>query len=226
MTHRRFPAPNSPAASTTDRGPPPRPPGTSCELLLRTIERELAHLVHLVDHLRELAGALPEAHVPDARPARQRRALVVAEDGDEVATWTSLLRRADYETLAACSGPEALATAKQTRPELVLLDIDLPSVNRFEIARLRAEEGLRGALLVAVTAWGAIDEQTPPRAAGFDFYLTKPLTIRQWDQLLARLRDLDIPAIRGGIERTRDSVARLHGTIRAWLASQDDDARR
>jgi signal transduction histidine kinase len=117
-----------------------------------------------------------------------RRVLVVDDNVDAAESLAKLLRICGHEIRIAHSGQEALIAAHPFKPEVVLLDIGLPGMNGYEVAkRLRAEPALRDAVLVAVTGWGNEDYKRKSREAGFDFHLTKPVEVTAIEGILARL---------------------------------------
>ena len=85
------------------------------------------------------------------------------------------LRRLGHTIRAAGSGEEALRSMVEAEPRVVLLDIGMPGMNGYEVARrLREPDGLPDALLIAVTGWGQAADRRQSREAGFDHHLTKP----------------------------------------------------
>lgn len=89
-----------------------------------------------------------------------------------------LTRCGATEVYVAHDGPEALDAVKRHRPEIILLDIGLPRMNGYEVARhLRSEPGGDGALLVAVTGYGQDEDIQKSREAGFDEHVVKPPAI-------------------------------------------------
>ncbi len=84
------------------------------------------------------------------------------------------------------SGPAALERARSFAPEVVFLDIGLPGMNGYEVARrLRAEPNGGALTLVALTGWGTDDDRKRAHDAGFDHHLTKPVDAAQVHALLA-----------------------------------------
>jgi CheY-like chemotaxis protein len=76
----------------------------------------------------------------------------------------------------AHDGPQALATARDFRPDIVLLDIGLPGMNGYEVARqMRSDPFLANVALVAQTGWGQEEDKQRARDAGFDHHLIKPV---------------------------------------------------
>jgi CheY-like chemotaxis protein len=99
-----------------------------------------------------------------------------------------LLSLSGYETRTAFDGPNALSAAAEFQPHAVFLDIGLPGMNGYEVARrLRTDAGMGTARLIALTGWGTEDDQRKSRDAGFDAHLTKPVEPSAVDEVLARL---------------------------------------
>ena len=89
----------------------------------------------------------------------------------------------------AFDGPEALAAARSFRPEIVLLDIGLPGLDGYEVARrLRSEPWGKELLLVAVTGWGQASDLQRTREGGFDHHLVKPIAPEQLRSIIAEYR--------------------------------------
>ena len=95
-----------------------------------------------------------------------------------------LLQHSGHEVRTARDGPEALATAVEFLPDVALLDIGLPGMNGYEVARhLRGNGGTSKALLIAMTGYGQPEDIARSRTAGSDHHMTKPVS-------LAKLLDL------------------------------------
>jgi len=85
-------------------------------------------------------------------------------------------------------GPSALQAAEAYRPEVILLDLGMPGMNGFEVARSLRERGITPApRIVAITGWGKPEDERRTREAGFDMHLIKPVEESQIRQAL-RLR--------------------------------------
>ena len=127
---------------------------------------------------------LPPPAAPEAPPEASRRILIVDDNEDSTRTMAILQRRRGHETRTSFTGPDAVAVAAEFVPEVVLLDIGLPGMDGFEVARrLRAMPALAGAFLVAMSGYGSEDDRAEARAAGFDEYLVKPVDLdllRTW----------------------------------------------
>jgi PAS domain S-box-containing protein len=129
------------------------------------------------------AEVLPSIPAAGAAPAQ---VLVVDDNVDGADSLARVLQMAGHKVEIAYDGPEALAEARAHPPEIVLLDIGLPNgMDGYEVARrLRAECGLKHALLVAVTGYGQEDDRLRAREAGFDAHLTKPVDFAELNELL------------------------------------------
>jgi CheY-like chemotaxis protein len=90
---------------------------------------------------------------------------------------------------AVHSGPEALDVYGSYRPEIVLLDIGMPGMDGYEVARrIREQDHRRSAALIALTGWGQDEHRQKARQAGFDHHIVKPAEIGSLQTLLAGLR--------------------------------------
>ena len=110
-----------------------------------------------------------------ATPARALRVLVVDDNLDAATSLASLLRTFGHDVLLAHDGVSALHAALEYGPEVVLLDIGLPDVNGYEVAKsIRQQPALTNVVLVAVTGYGQESDRQHSREAGFDHHLVKP----------------------------------------------------
>lgn len=129
-----------------------------------------------------------------AQPARQAPAqavpgrlnvLVVDDNTDAAESLGVLLEMEGHAARIAHDGAQALALARVQAPDVVFLDIGLPDVSGYDVARqLRAMPALRQTLLVALTGWGTQDDRQRTREAGFDRHLTKPAELPAVEELL------------------------------------------
>jgi PAS domain S-box-containing protein len=128
----------------------------------------------------------PAVGVP--RVTTVRRVLVVEDNRDSIESLTMLLNLAGYETHAAKDGLEATEAAATFRPDVILLDIGLPKLNGYEVARkIREQPWGRGMVLVALTGWGQEEDRRRSQEAGFNHHLTKPVDPDTLSKLLARI---------------------------------------
>jgi two-component system CheB/CheR fusion protein len=110
-----------------------------------------------------------------SRPGGARRILVVDDNADGAESLALLLRSDGHDVRTAPDGPAALAASDVFLPEIVLLDIGLPQMDGFEVARrLRAKPCLERVILVALTGYGQQEDRLRGEAAGFDHYFVKP----------------------------------------------------
>ncbi|MES2597441.1 MAG: response regulator [Verrucomicrobiota bacterium] len=110
---------------------------------------------------------------------------MVDDNTDWARRLAMLQRQRGHETCTAYTGPEALAAAAEFRPEVVVLDIGLPGMDGFEVARqLRATPELENLLLIAMSGYGSADDQETARQAGFDEYLVKPIDLEKLCSIL------------------------------------------
>jgi PAS domain S-box-containing protein len=123
----------------------------------------------------------------NARPGARRTVLVVDDNRDAADTLALLLHMDGYETTVAHGGQQALDQIRQRRPDAVILDIGMPDLNGYEVARrIREEEYGRGMFLLAITGWGHPDDVARAKAAGFNEHLTKPVDAENVVRLLAK----------------------------------------
>jgi two-component system CheB/CheR fusion protein len=112
----------------------------------------------------------------------------VDDNRDAAESLAVLLRLRGHELRTAYDGPAALETAAAFHPEVVLLDIGLPGMDGYEVARqLRRITGLEGVLLVAVTGYGTDDDRRQSKVVGIDEHLVKPVDPAELWTLLDRI---------------------------------------
>jgi CheY-like chemotaxis protein len=131
------------------------------------------------------AGDAAAAPTAPAAPAALR-VLVVDDNLDAAESLVALLEVLGHTTAVAHDGVQALEAAREFLPDLVLLDIGLPGMNGYDVARaIRRTEALRQVVLIALTGWGAQSDQQQSQEAGFDQHLTKPVSLEALEQALA-----------------------------------------
>ena len=118
----------------------------------------------------------------------RRRVLIVDDEPNIVVSLEFLLRQQGYEVLVARDGEEALATAVERRPELIVLDVMLPGLDGFEVCRrLRERTDLNGMKILMLTARGRDVERVRGLEEGADAYVTKPFSTRDLMKTVAGL---------------------------------------
>ena len=134
--------------------------------------------------------AAPAPSPLSERAAAPQRILVVDDNQDAAESLTVLLQIAGHDVHNAFDGEAAVSVAQLVRPDVVILDLGMPVVSGYEVAR-RIREQPWGSLvyLVALSGWGEVDERLRTRAAGFDAHLVKPIAPETLDELLATTTD-------------------------------------
>jgi PAS domain S-box-containing protein len=135
-----------------------------------------------------LEGVWPAGPAPErARGAGPlRRILVVDDNADAANTLAEFLGMTGHAVRMAYSGPAALEAARALRPEVVLLDIGMPGMDGYEVARrLRGEPGLEKVLLIALTGYGNEEDRRRSREATIDHHVVKPVDPGELKALLS-----------------------------------------
>jgi len=131
-------------------------------------------------------AASPVATDPAPAVAVRRRILIADDNQDAAESLSMLLELAGHEVRIAHQGRAALAIARTFRPDTALLDIGMPDLSGYEVAKeLRQEPWATRLRLIAVTGWGQEDDRRRALQAGFDHYLTKPIDPDQLESLIA-----------------------------------------
>ncbi len=124
-------------------------------------------------------------------PSRQRRILIVDDNVDSAQTLSRLLRLEGHEPYTVHDGLEAVTATAQLRPDVVLMDLGLPSLSGFEACRrIRREPWGEGIVIFALTGWGQDADRRRTGEAGFDHHLVKPVDPRVLMNLIDRERTL------------------------------------
>ena len=130
-------------------------------------------------------AAEPTAGAPEGPPAPARRVLVVDDQPDSTDSLALFLRLQGHQVHTASDGPGALEEFARCQPEVVFLDLGLPGMSGYDVARrLRAMPEARDVRLVAVTGYGTEADREQTRAAGFDVHLAKPVDPHAVEALL------------------------------------------
>jgi len=117
----------------------------------------------------------------------KRRILVIEDHEDNRRILRYLLTSAGYEVFEAITGEEGVASAEAQRPDLILMDIQLPGLDGYEATRrIKANPDLRRIPIIVVTSYALSGDDVKALAAGCDAYVTKPFNPRQ---LLAKIQE-------------------------------------
>lgn len=132
----------------------------------------------------------PPAPLPPMESTTQPRRILVVEDQPALSRVTvALLKKLGHEVRSAADGPEALLAVREYHPEVVLLDIGLPGMDGYEVARcLRSEMGSQAPMLVAMTGYGQHEVARHARRAEFDHHLVKPADMGLLRELLTQTK--------------------------------------
>lgn len=136
-------------------------------------------------------GETGEPKEEEATPAY--RILVVDDHEDSATTLTLLLEASGHEVRAVHGGQSALELATEWRPDLILLDIGMPEMDGYEVARrIRNLPELAGIVLIALTGWGQDEDRRRSAEAGFDHHLVKPVDLRDLKAALVELKPREV----------------------------------
>jgi signal transduction histidine kinase/CheY-like chemotaxis protein len=153
-------------------------PGHGSEFLIRLPLRVRGYRTPPASSEEPLADAAPRGH----------RILLADDNRDALDSLATLLQCDGHEVHTAADGAEALEVAAACHPDVVLLDIGMPKLDGYEVARrIRAEPWGKSAVLIALTGWGQDEDRRRSREVGFDSHLVKPLDPEALSTLLARL---------------------------------------
>lgn len=135
-------------------------------------------------------------NAPPEAPPVGCRVLVVDDNVPAARLVARLVEKLGCQTTTAYDGPAALDAADACQPDLILLDIGLPKLDGYEVARrLRSRPECRQTLLVALTGYGTEEDRRNSAAAGFDDHLVKPVGLDTLQKVLAH------PRLRAAAER-------------------------
>lgn len=121
----------------------------------------------------------------DEDSGRGRRVLTVEDDADVAESFRLRLEMVGHDVRLAANGADALDIARQFRPHVAFIDIDLPGMDGYEVARYLRRECGDGLRLFALTGFGQESVRERVLAAGFERHLIKPIDVELLQQLLA-----------------------------------------
>ena len=132
--------------------------------------------------------AQPQDAAFSAAETRPLRVLVIDDNVDVAQTVGWMLEAIGHEYYLIHDGHEALAAARQYRPDVILLDIGLPGMDGYAVCRaFRADELFRHTPIIAQSGWGSGSDKQASAAAGFSHHLVKPMALNDLERLLASL---------------------------------------
>jgi two-component system cell cycle response regulator DivK len=124
--------------------------------------------------------------IGDVRVAK--KVLVVEDNELNLKLFCDLLRAHGYEAEAVRDGREAVTRAREVRPDLMIMDIQMPHVTGYDlILAIRGDEALRATPIMAVTAYAGREDEERIRAAGADAYVSKPISLKRFVDAVAAL---------------------------------------
>jgi CheY-like chemotaxis protein len=134
-------------------------------------------------------GRVVDTHAgsePAVDGSRRRRVLVADDNLDAGESLAMLLRLDGHEVELAHNGPEALALFERMKPEIAILDIGMPGLSGYEVARRIRLKSPKEVMLIAVTGWGQESDKARATESGFDHHFTKPVEPAALSSLLAK----------------------------------------
>ena len=139
----------------------------------------------------ESSAPLPDSNI-DWAASQPLRVVVVDDNIDAADTFAEMLRTLGHQVATAYDGEAAIDVVNSMQPDIVLLDIGLPQVNGYDVARrIRASDAQRPVVLVAVTGWGQDEDRRRSQQAGFDHHLVKPVDLASLQRILAQIKRAD-----------------------------------
>ncbi|MFM0736088.1 PAS domain S-box protein [Paraburkholderia xenovorans] len=136
------------------------------------------------------SAAVPAVHPSPQMPlATGLRVVVVDDNADAAESLAMVLELEGHRVRTAGDGVAGLALIREFAPQVVILDIGLPLLNGYEVARqIRDDDRHAGLMLIAVTGWGQQQDKQTAESAGFDHHFTKPVDPRELQRVLSRQR--------------------------------------
>ena len=205
---------------------------------LEFLDSLLAHAVHFIERLRVEEQLREKQRCADALLARLspagavaesefiRRVLVVDDNEDAANMLAELLEDAGHEVRTAYTGTDAMRVANTFLPDVVLLDIGLPDMDGYEVARRLRTGRAAGATIAALTGWTQPQNADRSEAAGIDVHLVKPASLQAIEDVIGSVGSRDVPSATpplGVPSSTPDRVGSSEQLTRRVLVVDDDD---
>lgn len=135
--------------------------------------------------LPAIEAPAPEQHMRPVEPPKAHRILIVEDNVDSREMLREWLEMSGHQVSEAADGPSGLEAALEQRPDVALIDVGLPGIDGYEMARrVREALGEEPMILIALTGYGSPEDRRRSRAAGFDAHLVKPLNPGLLDKVL------------------------------------------
>jgi two-component system, cell cycle response regulator DivK len=133
-----------------------------------------------------MTGKTPQPQSADA-PRRRQKVLIVEDNELNMKLFNDLLAAHGYETVQTKDGATALELARSHRPDLILMDIQLPEISGIEVTRrIKQDQELKRIPVIAVTAFAMKGDRERIRAGGCEDYIAKPISIAAFLQTIER----------------------------------------
>lgn len=124
-----------------------------------------------------MTGTIPRPQT-SGKPPRRQKVLIVEDNELNMKLFNDLLMAHGYDTLQTKDGAEVLALARRHRPDLILMDIQLPEVSGLEVTKwLKEDDDLRAIPVIAVTAFAMKGDEQKIRDGGCEAYIAKPISV-------------------------------------------------
>lgn len=130
---------------------------------------------------------MPALHDAQPRNSAAGRSVLIADDNREwVDSLAMVLQSEGYTVFTAYGGREAIESAENLRPDVIILDIEMPEMSGYEVARqLRRRLAERTPVLIALTVWSGDADRRLAKRAGFDHHVAKPMRFAELNGILA-----------------------------------------
>lgn len=133
-----------------------------------------------------MTGTIPRPQT-SGEPPRRQKVLIVEDNELNMKLFNDLLKAHGYDTLQTKDGAEVLALARRHRPDLILMDIQLPEISGLEVTRwIKEDEELKLIPVIAVTAFAMKGDREKMRDGGCEDYIAKPISIVSFLQTVER----------------------------------------
>jgi PAS domain S-box-containing protein len=168
--------------------------GGTIEARSEGVGRGSEFLVRLPLELQPKSRPVVASDLPDAALSAGLKILVVDDNRDAADMCAAMLEAYGHQIQTAYHGTEALELAERFRPQAMVLDISLPGLDGYSLARkLRERPWATSAILIAVSGWGREEDQRRSKEAGFDYHLMKPVSSEAIESLLRPTEGASVP---------------------------------